>query len=154
MEFTIPTPLKSEHEELHMKLAQATRLKSGLGAAAKEVAKILHPHFVKEEEFALPPLGILPVLVGGVALSPELAEVLAMTDKLKKELPEMLREHKAIVAALKKFSDVAKKEKRPGYARFAEKLILHARTEEEVLYPSAILIGEYLKLKLGGTRRS
>jgi hypothetical protein len=28
-------------------------------------------------------------------------------------------------------------------------LILHARTEEQVFYPAAILIGEYLKLKLG-----
>ena len=33
------------------------------------------------------------------------------------------------------------------HARFAQKLILHARTEEEVLYPAAILLGEYLKLK-------
>jgi hypothetical protein len=31
---------------------------------------------------------------------------------------------------------------------FAEKLALHAQTEEEVLYPAAILVGEYLKLKL------
>ena len=34
-------------------------------------------------------------------------------------------------------------------AEFADKLILHAQTEEEVSYPTAILIGEYLKLKLG-----
>jgi hypothetical protein len=34
------------------------------------------------------------------------------------------------------------------HARFAEKLMLHAKTEEEVLYPAAILVGEYLKLKL------
>jgi hypothetical protein len=33
-------------------------------------------------------------------------------------------------------------------ARFAEKLRLHARTEEGVLYPAAILVGEYLKLIL------
>jgi len=26
--------------------------------------------------------------------------------------------------------------------------MLHAQTEEEVLYPAAILVGEYLKLKL------
>jgi hypothetical protein len=36
-----------------------------------------------------------------------------------------------------------------GYAGFARKLILHAQTEEEILYPASILIGEYLKLKLG-----
>jgi len=26
--------------------------------------------------------------------------------------------------------------------------MLHAKTEEEVLYPAAILVGEYLKVKL------
>lgn len=33
-------------------------------------------------------------------------------------------------------------------ARFAEALRLHAEAEEEVFYPAAILVGEYLKLKL------
>ena len=59
----------------------------------------------------------------------------------------MLKEHKAIVAALKKLVAVAKKEKRNDIVHFAEKLMLHAKTEEEVLYPAAILIGEYLKEK-------
>jgi len=33
-------------------------------------------------------------------------------------------------------------------------LMLHAQTEEEVLYPAAILVGEYLKVKLEGYLRS
>ncbi len=56
----------------------------------------------------------------------------------------MLREHKEIVDALKKLSGAAKKERKTQYARFAEKLILHAQTEEEVLYPASILLGQYL----------
>jgi hypothetical protein len=36
-----------------------------------------------------------------------------------------------------------------GIRSLCEKLKLHAQTEEEVLYPAAILIGEYLKLKRG-----
>jgi hypothetical protein len=72
-----------------------------------------------------------------------------MTDRLSAELPEMLREHKAVVTALKRLTAAAKKENNPVHARFAEKLILHAKTEEEVLYPAAILVGEYLRLKLG-----
>ena len=66
-------------------------------------------------------------------------------EKLKRELPGMLREHKAVLAALKKLSAAAKKEKKTEYVRFAEKLALHAKTEEEVLYPAAILVGEFLK---------
>ena len=35
------------------------------------------------------------------------------------------------------------------HARLAQKLIRHAQTEEEVLYPASILVGEYIKLRLG-----
>jgi hypothetical protein len=59
MTFTIPSPLKLEHEELHAELVKATRAGGRVGDAAKAVAKVLHEHFVKEEEFALPALGLL-----------------------------------------------------------------------------------------------
>jgi len=146
MEFKIPQPLKVEHEELHADLVKATKVGGKIGDAAKTVAKILHPHFVKEEEYALPPLGLLIVLAEGKVTS-DMRDVLTMTDKLKAELPQMLEEHKAIVGALENLVDVAKEENKIGYAHFAEKLMLHAQTEEEVLYPAAILMGEYLKLK-------
>ena len=40
------------------------------------------------------------------------------------------------------------KENKMDYARFAEKLTLHAKTEEDVLYPASLLIGEYIKIML------
>jgi hypothetical protein len=43
--------------------------------------------------------------------------------------------------------EVAKKENRIEVVGFAEKLKLHARNEE-ILYPAAILVGEYLKLRI------
>jgi hemerythrin superfamily protein len=39
-------------------------------------------------------------------------------------------------------------EKHVGFAEFARKLILHAQMEEEVMYPAAILVGEYVRLAL------
>jgi cell division septum initiation protein DivIVA len=77
-----------------------------------------------------------------------MGSVRAMTDRLEKDLPQMLDEHKAIVAALERLAEVAKKEKKMECVRFSEKLVLHARTEEEVLYPAAILIGKYITAKL------
>lgn len=60
----------------------------------------------------------------------------------------MLDEHKAIVAALAKLQDVSAKAERPDIAAFAGKLVLHAQIEEEVLYPAAILLGQWLEWKL------
>ena len=142
----IPLPLKLEHEELHAQLVKATQAGGRVGDAAKAVAKVLHHHFVKEEEFALPPIGLLSLLARG-KVDKQMLGVIVMTDRLKAELGEMLLEHKAVVAALKKLIAAAKKEKLPEHVRFAEKLMLHAQTEEEVLYPAAILIGDFLKLK-------
>jgi len=143
----IPQSLKLEHEELHAELAKAIKAGGDTGSAAEVVAKLLHPHFVKEEEYGLPPLGLLTQLAEG-KVTPEMEGVLEMTDKLKAELPRMLEDHHNIVAALKKLSAAAEKERKTEYVRFAEKLMSHAQNEEEVLYPAAILAGEYIKLKL------
>lgn len=148
MTFTIPSPLKLEHEELHAELVRATQAGGRVGEAAKGVARVLHDHFVKEEEFALPPIGLLSSLARG-EVDDNMKSVFGMTDRLKAELPKMLEEHKAVVAALEKLIVAAEAEKKPEHARFAKKLMLHAQTEEEVLYPAAVLIGEYLKLKFG-----
>jgi len=148
MEFPIPEPLKAEHEELHAELARARGAGGRTGEAAKAVAVTLHPHFLREEEIAMPPLALLTALAEG-KLSSEMSEVLAMTDQLEAELPQMLEQHKDVVTALERLSRMAEDEGKPEVARFAKKLILHARTEEQVLYPAAILVGRYLKLKLG-----
>jgi hemerythrin HHE cation binding domain-containing protein len=147
MKFEIPRPLKIEHEELHEMLRKATKESGELGDAAKAVAKLMHPHFVKEEEYALPPLGLLRDLAQG-NVTPDMKEVLGLTDKLKAELSQMLGEHKSIVAALEKLSVAAKRAGKMEYAEFAEALMRHAQTEEEVSYPTAILIGEYVREKL------
>lgn len=148
MEFKIPEPLKTEHSALHAELVDATTEGGRVGEAAKEVARLLHPHFIREEEFALPPLGLLGALAEGT-LMPAMADVLPLTDRLEAELPGILAEHKQIVAALGELVAAAKAENKPKYVDFADKLILHARTEEEVLYPAALIVGRHVRLLLG-----
>jgi hypothetical protein len=147
MNISIPASLKAEHDELHANLAKATREAGALGEAAREVARLLHPHFVKEEEYAMPPLGLLGKLAWGT-VTPEMASVLPLTRRLKAELPVMLMEHTDIVTALRRFRARAQEAGRAEYEHFADALIAHAKNEEEVLYPAAILVGEYLAIKL------
>ena len=142
----IPTALKAEHEKLHADLSAATKLAGKTGEAARHVAAALHEHFVSEEEFALPPLALLGPIAGGHA-TPDMRTVVAMTDRLKAEMPRMLEEHKAIVRALDELGRAATAERHPDVSRFVDELKAHAQTEEQVLYPSAILVGEWLKLK-------
>lgn len=144
----LPSVLQLAHEELHAEMVQATRLGGETEVAAKGVVRVLFPHVLLEEEFGIPPLSLLPRLARG-EVSADMASVLRWTELLKAELPRMLNEHKQIVDALQVFLRAATAEKHTGYARLAQKLILHAQLEEEVLYPASILVGEYVKLKLG-----
>jgi hypothetical protein len=73
--------------------------------------------------------------------------VLNMTDKLQAEMPNMLAEHKEIVAALQKLTTAATAESKPSGIRFAEMLTAHAQGEEQVTYPTALLVGLYVKGK-------
>lgn len=143
----VPQSLKAEHDELHAELGRSVKAGGRTGEAAQSVERLMHPHFLKEEQYALPPLGLLADLAEG-RIDPEMSAVLAMTDKLEAELPTMLAEHKEIVAALKELIQAAEVENKPDFARFAEKLMAHARAEEEVTYPTALVIGRYLKVSL------
>ena len=147
MSFVVPPSLSQEHSELHAALSAATKLPGAVGEAARAVAQLLYPHFVKEEEFALPPLGLLLQLAGG-RLTEDMLPVAKMTDRLKGELPAMLAEHRDIIAALKELEKAGLAGRDEGAVRLARKIISHTQAEEEMMYPAAILVGEYVKSKL------
>ena len=142
----IPQSLQTEHHAIHAALEEAQRLPGATGEAARHLARVLHPHFVREEEIALPPLGLLAPLAAGVTPS-NVAETLAMTDALKKELPQMLAEHTRIRAAVDGLRAAARAAGATRYEQLADQLALHAQTEEEVLYPAAVLVGEIIRAR-------
>ncbi len=152
MTFVIPLPLQQEHEALHEVLRQATEAGGEVGERAKTVARLMHPHFVKEDRVALPPLGLLVALSRG-EFRPEMADVLTLTDQLEAELPTMLAEHGAIVEALQQLRDAAQRAGRTDIVEFAQALVQHARTEEEVMYPAALLVGQVVRQRLGQQAR-
>ena len=145
--FPIPTAIQAEHERIHADLQALTKQSGKTGEAAKRVAAVLHEHFQREEELALPPLGLLGPLANG-RTTPQMREVLALTDRLKAEMPRMLREHKTILQALDELERVAKAELHAEGIQFADELKAHAQTEEQVLYPAALLVGEYVRVKI------
>ncbi len=148
MTYPSPEALEAEHHELHVQLEQVIAVGGEVGAAAQAVAAVLHTHFVGEERFALPPLNLLPALAAG-RIEPDMAPYVALAETLKRELPQMLAEHRAIVAALDQLSAAAARAGNDMASTFATKLKQHAQVEEEIMYPAAILVGEYLKLQLG-----
>jgi iron-sulfur cluster repair protein YtfE (RIC family) len=144
MNMRVPAPISAEHHELNVELERATKAGGMTGAAAKEVARLLHDHMIKEEEIALPPLTLLKSLTKG-DVDADAAGMRELTARFEAELPGMLAEHFAIVQALNRLADAADSEGLPEHMRFAEKLISHVKMEEDVLYPAALLVGRHLK---------
>lgn len=144
--FEIPASMRAEHEAIHAALERATKTPGAVGQAARALATVLHPHFVREEQIALPPLGLLAPLARG-EFTDAMLDVLPLTDSLRAELPHMLQEHVTIRAATEKLGQVARAERNATVVRLAEQLALHAKSEEEMFYPAAVLVGDVVRAR-------
>lgn len=143
-QWAIPASIVAEHREVREELTHATMERGEVGVAARALAAVLNPHFIREEQIALPPLAALEPLASGAPVG-TLLNLLPLSDSLRAELPDMLREHEVIKQALERLVAVAERENRSDIQAFAERLALHALSEEEITYPAAVLAGELIR---------
>lgn len=140
----IPKAIQHGHEYLCSELKKIIAERGELGKKAKILEDCMGKHFMKEEKYALPPLGLLLTLAeGGWEVDP--AEAIKMSDTLQEKLEEMTKEHEMILELLLDVEIVAEKENNNLAKHFIKNLRLHAELEDQVLYPATILIGNYLK---------
>lgn len=146
--YRAPVVLSEDHREMHEFLLGVTREPGQIGEAARALALVMDPHFEKEEAFILPPLALLPMLARGETYQ-DMREILPLTDRLAEELPVMLEEHKVIGEAARELLAIARAEGRYDVERLAEQVLRHAETEEQIMYPAAILVGKMVESRLG-----
>ena len=144
MNMQVPVSLKSGHDAIRATLKRGMREPGRTGEAARRVAQVLDGHMIREEKFALTPLGLLPTLARGETPA-ALAEAADLVQGLKRELAQMRDEHRQISDGLRALAADAEAEKKPEYVALAQEIIVHMHVEEEVLYPAALLIGEYAR---------
>jgi hypothetical protein len=141
----IPESLRHEHAEVQRALQELTNVPGEVGAAARDLRRILMPHFEREEQIALPPLGVVRRLANEPRAADLASWLLPMTDSLRAELPRMLEEHVAIARAGAELERVARSAGNTHAQHFAQALARHAQSEEELFYPMAILVGEVVR---------
>lgn len=117
------------------------------GRAIGELLKVLEPHFEKEETMAMPLLGVLPELVSGNKIH-ELRQIADSQELLLRDYESMFQEHKSLIPLINRAKDEATKENHIDTVKILEALVHHARIEEDVLYPSALLAGILAKILL------
>lgn len=142
-ELKMPDSLRKRHEAFHAEFTEATKDEGKVGDAARAIEKLATAHFAKAKD-VFPPLGLLPRLAEG-KVTPEMREAVKIAEKLRADLPQIRRDHHELIAGLKKLGEAAKVEGKTDYVRFVERLTLHIQEEEEVLYPTVLLVGDAVK---------
>ncbi len=142
----VPSVIKEEHDYLLDKVYKMTLWQDSTGLAAIKLYDLMKHHFAEEEDYVLPPLGLLPLVANG-KLPDQMKEVILLTEKVKSHLIHLDAEHQLIKAFADELMQAAATENHPEIIEFEKELEKHAKTEEEVFFPAAILLGEYLKLK-------
>jgi hypothetical protein len=145
MPLQVPASLKNAHDALHVGLKRAMREPGHIGETGRKIMQLMDGHMLREEKFALRPLGLLMELGRGGTPS-ELAEAGRLAQGLKHEMAQMVNEHRQIAELLRQLAMEAAAELKPEDVELAEDMILHAQMEEDVFYPAALLIGEYAAL--------
>jgi hemerythrin superfamily protein len=147
MPLKTPRPVETEHDELLGKSKKAAESRGREQEAAKAVVELLKSHFEAEEEYVLPPLGLLSALAHGTVPT-DSEKALRMVEKLMANLEHLIEEHHEIEKAMKKLIREAPEEDKFEHEEFAKELNSHAEEEEEILFPAALLIGEYLRVRM------
>lgn len=137
---TIPKSVREEHEAIFAGLRRLARTDGSTGKATRSLLGLLEPHIEKEDMIAMPLLGAVPSISKGKR-SRRLDEVISLQGKLTKTLPIMLAEHDMIRGRIAKAKEAAKKESNLEALLLLASLEHHAKMEEEVLYPAAVLAG-------------
>jgi hypothetical protein len=143
----VPKALLRGHDEARAELVRATMEGGRIAKAGKRVAELCLPHFEHEEKGVFPVLALLPYLEQG-NLRPEMLDVMPLIHNYRAKHDAINDHHQLIVAAIEDLLKAAHKERNREVAEFAYSLRVHERIEDEVIYPTVVLIGKYLQEKL------
>jgi hypothetical protein len=146
----VPQSSRVEHDDAisYLDAVAQQQRRPAVAEAARKALEVLRPHFAREAEYVLPPLGLLPALAEG-RVTPEMRGAIAMADRVKAEQDQLYEEHVRITGVLNDLITAAEGERDRGLVAMARQAALHSLHEVEVLYPTVILIGDRLREKLG-----
>ncbi len=141
-----PHALRMEDRHLRDDLERALKDQGSVGSAARELERILLPHLEERERLVFRPLGLLRGLAGDES-SPDTIPAIALIAQIERELPQLVQEHRALYEANKRLLDAANREHKLQYLDLTDRVWVHMRLEEEVLFPTVVLVGRYLKMQ-------
>jgi hypothetical protein len=142
----IPKTLQRDHDEARAEFDRAVAEGGRIAKAGKRVAELCLPHFEHEEKKVFPVLALLPYLAPE-NLQPEMMDVMPLISELRAKYDAAIDHHQVILDAIDELMMAAHKQKNREFAEFAHNLKNHEDIETELIYPTVLLIGSYLREK-------
>lgn len=146
-ELGVPNALLLSHDEARAEFVRTAMEGGRIAKAGKRVAQLCLPHFELEEKGIFPVLALLPHLERG-DLRPEMMDIMPLIHDFRAKHDALAGHHQLIASAIEDLLQAAQREKNREFTEFAYNLRVHEMIEDEVIYPTVVLIGKYLQEKL------
>lgn len=143
----IPPSLAAEHAETIARLQTLSQRPGQVGVVARQALALYRQHEARESAYILPPLTLLPDLANGKA-TPDMAWALAMTDKVKAERAEIFAEHTKVTDIANALLAAGERAHDAEAIEFAKAAVADSLNDIEILEPTVVLIGDYLRARL------
>jgi len=143
----VPQSIRLQHRQIIDRLATLAAGKGPAAAPAQKALVFLKDHYAKEEAYVLPPLGLLPRLAKG-DISKDMEPAIALADRAKAASADLQNDHIRITALMNELVEAGRKTADDELVRFATRVANQSLSDMEVAHPAAILIGDYLRLRL------
>ena len=143
----IPQSLSVEHQDTLDQLANLGQRHGPVGVEARKALELFKRHLERENAFVLPPLTLLPYLADG-KVTPDMKWAIAMADRVKAEREQIFQEHTQITDAMNALAAAARQAHDAEALAFARSAVTDSLNDSELAEPLAIVIGDYVKLKL------
>jgi hypothetical protein len=145
--FQVPQSIRLQHDQIINRLAHLAKRGDKEAAAAQRALTFLKEHYAKEEQFVLPPLGLLPRIAKG-EIAKDMEPAVAMADRTKSALADFQNDHIKITSLMNELIAVGKKKKNEELVRLATRVAAQSLNDIEIAQPTTILIGDYLRQRL------
>ncbi|MBI4292401.1 MAG: hypothetical protein HY661_13070 [Betaproteobacteria bacterium] len=144
----IPEALTLDHEKISAELLRASKEPGAIGKAAKRVTELCLPHFAKEEKNVFHAFGVLHDLMAE-RVRPDMAAVMPLVAQFSAQHYALNDHHQSIKAALDELLQEARKEENQEISQLVYTLRNHERIEDELMYPTVLLIDGSFRQSLG-----
>lgn len=142
-----PRSVQLQHEQIVSRLESIAKRDGAARIAAAKAASFLKAHYAKEEEFVLPPLGLLSTILKNPNPA-DLDRAVAMAERTKAALTELLADHVEITTLMNDLIAAGGQEQNEELVRLASRVAAQSLNDIEVVQPTTILIGEYIRANL------